>query len=115
MNINWLDKVIQIHSFIKIIIEWISIFHVDLVKSTCYMKKSILLVFLMFLYSGTTLTLHAQIFSQNFSSSSVLNDYISNTPTSGQFSAIVNSSGVVSSITNGQLRMVKTAQVASYF
>lgn len=57
----------------------------------------------------------AQIFIQDFSASTDISSYISATPDSGQFSGISNSAEVVSSITNGQLRMVKTANTASYF
>lgn len=76
------------------------------------MKRRLLSVLL--IMSGI-ISLNAQIFSQDFSSSTSKLDYINSTPDVGEFTAISNSSQVVTSITNGALRFNKTAIGSSYF
>lgn len=60
-------------------------------------------------------SLKAQIFTQNFESSISLSDYVSNTPTSLQFSDIHTEPNAVASITNNALRIEKTAFTKTYF
>ena len=75
------------------------------------MKK---LILSLLLTAGISATGYAQIFSQNFNSSSILADYISATPTTGQFNNIgtsnVNSSV---SIVSNQLKLTRSTAVAS--
>lgn len=75
------------------------------------MKK--LLLSLLFI-TGITVAGYAQIFSQNFNSSSTLGDYISATPNSGQFNSISTSNANSSvSITSNQLRLSRPTAVTS--
>lgn len=62
------------------------------------------------------LSIKAQIFAQNFSSSSTVSTYVSaSTPNSGQFNAISSSgAGTVVSITNGKLQFSQTANAGSF-
>ncbi len=75
------------------------------------MKKILLLVFLTcFYFEG-----QAQLFSQNFSSSSTVADYISATPTTAQFTSINNATNNPTSITGGVLRFSKSGGSTGYF
>ena len=76
------------------------------------MKKHLLSALLIM---SSAVSLNAQIFSQDFSSSTSRSAYISSTPNVGEFSGISNSSQVATSITNGALRFNKTAVGSSYF
>ncbi|APY11860.1 hypothetical protein BWZ22_11720 [Seonamhaeicola sp. S2-3] len=59
--------------------------------------------------------MNAQIFTQDFESSSSILDYINDKPNDGELSDISNSSLVTASITNGALRFTKTGRYPSYF
>ena len=75
------------------------------------LKKTLLGTFLLFF----TITIHAQVFKQDFSSSNNVSDYVSGTPNSGQFDAISPTvSAVETSITNGALRFNRTASASIY-
>ncbi len=76
------------------------------------MKKSFFLLIILSL----CLTLNAQIFKQDFSSSTTVDDYISTTPDSSQFNAISPDvpAAFTKSITNGALRFSKTASSSFY-
>lgn len=57
----------------------------------------------------------AQLFSQDFSSSTVVADYVSPTPNNGQFNAISSSgAGTVVSINGGTLQFARTANAGSF-
>jgi hypothetical protein len=57
----------------------------------------------------------AQLFSQDFSSSTVVADYVSATPNNGQFNAISSSgAGTVVSINGGTLQFARTANAGSF-
>lgn len=59
--------------------------------------------------------LKAQLFSQNFSSSTVVSNYVSGTPTVNQFTSISNAVNNPSSITANSLRFTKTGGSTGYF
>lgn len=65
------------------------------------MKRKLITLLLMLSFSSLV---NAQIFSQDFESSTSKSVYISATPSFGEFTAISNSSQVVTSIRNGALR-----------
>lgn len=75
------------------------------------MKKIFLFLFLVALYVPSK----AQLFSQNFSSSSTVSDYVSATPSSGQFTSINNAANNPTSINAGALRFTKTGGSTGYF
>ena len=76
------------------------------------MKRSLLLVLLIM---SSAYTLNAQIFTQDFSSSNVVADYVSGTPDSGQFNDIsASSSHVAVWINNGALRFNRTGTATMY-
>lgn len=62
-----------------------------------------------------SVTINAQIFNQDFQSSTVLSDYVSETPTATQLSEVHAEPGVVASITNNALRIEKTDFLRTYF
>lgn len=74
------------------------------------MKKHLL--YLAFLFS--TVEANAQLFSQNFNSSTNLADYSSATPNNGQFDGILttNSSSATASIYNNSLRLARTVNTS---
>ena len=76
------------------------------------MKKSFVLLFILSL----CVTINAQLFQQDFSSSTAVDDYISATPNSGQFNAMSPDvpAAFTKSITNGALRFSKTASSSFY-
>ncbi|WP_159951708.1 T9SS type A sorting domain-containing protein [Polaribacter septentrionalilitoris] len=76
------------------------------------MKKYIFLFLMLLLVSAT---IKAQIFTQNFESSTLLSDYVSNTPSATQLSEVHSEPGVDASITNKALRIEKTAFLRTYF
>ena len=56
-----------------------------------------------------------QLFTQNFSASSTVSDYVNSSPNNGQFNAISSSgAGTVLSITSGKLRFARTNNAGSY-
>jgi hypothetical protein len=60
-------------------------------------------------------TAQAQVFSQDFSSSAVVADYVSATPNTGQFNAIsTNGAGTVVSINSGTLQFARTADTGIF-
>lgn len=62
-----------------------------------------------------SVSIKAQIFTQNFSGSTTVSDYVSTTPNSGQFDAISSSgSSLSASITNNALRFERTATSSMY-
>ncbi len=75
------------------------------------MKKLLFLSFVM----SSVISLNAQLFQQNFSSSTTVADYINATPGSGQFNAMTaDGAAFTKSITNGALRFSKTASASFY-
>ncbi|WP_372775100.1 T9SS type A sorting domain-containing protein [Mangrovibacterium sp.] len=75
------------------------------------MKRIILLSVLLSIF----LTSKAQLFEQDFSSSTNVSDYVSSIPNSGQFDAISpNGTAVTSSIENGALRFNRTGTGSIY-
>lgn len=77
------------------------------------MKKGILILS-MFLLSNLSIA-QTTYFSQDFSSSAVVSDYVSATPNSGQFNAIGTSGvGTTISISSGKLEYTRTANVGSF-
>ena len=76
------------------------------------MIKKLLCVVLLFCCSISS---KAQFFTQNFSTSTNVSDYVSATPNSGQFNDIVaNSANLTASIQNGALRFNRTAAATIY-
>ena len=76
------------------------------------MKKNLLLFFAL----STAISMNAQLFTQNFSSSTTVADYASATPGAGQFDAIIPETANASTITieNGALRFTRTANASFY-
>ena len=68
-----------------------------------------------FLFICFSISFNAQIFQQDFESSTFISDYISTVPNDGEFSAISSGSQVESSITNGALRLDKKEVGSAYF
>lgn len=81
------------------------------------MRKTFTLIIMVYLLSALTKTVNAQIFSQDFSSSSTVSDYVNSTsPNSGQWNAIGSSgAGVTISITNNALVYVRAAANSGSF
>ncbi len=75
------------------------------------MKKNLLFL----LGLSNSVLAQTTIFSQDFSSSAVVADYVSATPNSGQFTAINNATNNPTSITNGTLRFSKSGGSTGYF
>ncbi|WP_418262494.1 T9SS type A sorting domain-containing protein [Flavobacterium faecale] len=74
-------------------------------------KKLLCIVLLI----GVSISSKAQFFTQNFSTSTNVSDYISASPNSGQFSDIVaNSANLTASIQNGALRFNRNASASIY-
>lgn len=62
-----------------------------------------------------SVSLTAQMFQQDFSTSTVVSDYVSSTPNMGQFSGIsASATALVTSINNGALRFNRTATSSMY-
>ena len=72
-------------------------------------------IYLFLLLVSFSKTVEAQIFSQDFESSSILSDYVNDTPTANQLSEIHSEDGVVASINNNALRVEKTEFLRTYF
>lgn len=71
-----------------------------------------LLAFCILLFNNHS---HAQLFDQDFSSSTVVADYISATPDNGQFNAIgTTGAGMIISITDGTLQYSRTGNAGSF-
>lgn len=76
------------------------------------MKKRLLAILAITIFCSKS---KAQLFTQNFESSSVIGDYINNTsPNIGQFNNISTGTGLTTSINSGQLRIVRTASAAVF-
>ena len=75
------------------------------------MKK----IYLIILLSISFGALKAQLFNQSFTSSTVVGDYVSLTPNTGQFTSISNATNNPSSITANALRYTKTGGSSGYF
>ncbi len=74
--------------------------------------KQLLLILLLLCYN----MLNAQLFVQNFESSNNIVDYVGTSPGEGQFSAMSpDVTGLTHSITNGALRIERTASSSIYF
>jgi len=79
-------------------------------------KKIGLMALAAFCVLMSTSAAQAQLFSQDFSSSTVVSDYVSATPTNGQFNAIGSSgTGTVVSINGGTLQFARTGANAGSF
>jgi hypothetical protein len=65
-------------------------------------------IFYVFILLFLTTEAKAQLFSQDFSSSTVVADYVSASPSTGQFNAINTSSGSTASIVGGTLEFSRT-------
>lgn len=75
------------------------------------MKKILLSILLVSFYFKS----EAQLFTQNFSSSTTVTDYVSATPNTGQFTSISSGTNNPSSITGGALRFTKSGGSSGYF
>ena len=76
------------------------------------MKRIVTVLLLML---ATAPNSRAQIFSQDFSSSTVVTDYVNATPNNGQFNAISTSgAGTVLSINGGALQFARTGNAGSF-
>ncbi len=75
------------------------------------MKKFMLFGLLL----GLQFNARAQLFSQNFSSSATVADYVNSSPNFGQFTAISNLTNNQTSINAGLLRFSKTGASSGYF
>ncbi len=77
----------------------------------CMIQKFLCISFLLVI----SLSTNAQIFTQNFDTSTSVLDYMSGTPNIGEFTEISNSSKTPTSITAGALRFQKKDVISSYF